>query len=291
MKLKNITIKTGISVFLCITISKLLKLKYPFFVVLPSFVPISNSAAESLKAGRNRMLGTLIGALVGVLFAFIKPGSAVLCGIGMIVIIYLCNYIRWGSSASIAGLVFMSIMISIKQEQLIAYGIDRISNTLIGIIVTIVVNNLIFRTNFVAEVDNSCRRIRLMSLDSIKEKIHHNNEVDLNKLDDEIEKTKKELNNYLQEYVLRKKNRQRIDELKRAMDRLVCISRHLKIVCSVDETFALNDENHEIFGGLLNMDLRHEKYINSEESIVFNYHLKKIFQELLFIDEILNEED
>jgi uncharacterized membrane protein YgaE (UPF0421/DUF939 family) len=291
MKLKSISIKTGISVFLCIILSKLLKLKYPFFVALPAFVPISNSAAESLKAGRNRILGTLIGAFTGVLFAFIKPGSSLLCGIGIIVIIYLCNYIRWGSSASIAGLVFISIMISIKGENPLLYSMDRISNTFLGIIVTIIVNNLMFRSNFVKEVEDSYNVIYLTMLSIIKEKICSNTEGDFNKLDDEIETVKKKLNDYMQEYELRKRTRMRVKQLKDLVDILICTNRHLKIISSIDSPFGLDDKNHKSFESLLNTDYNKKIYLKDERNIVFNYHLSEIFDKLSYVNGILKGTD
>jgi uncharacterized membrane protein YgaE (UPF0421/DUF939 family) len=148
----------------------------------------------------------------------------------------------------------MSIMISIKGENPVLYSIDRISNTLIGILVTIIVNNLLFHTDLVVEVDNSCRRIKSTILGFIKEKVCSNNELDFNRLDDEIERIKKELNEYMQEYVFKKEKRERIDQLRELVDSLICINRHLKLGCLIDKPFSLNGENYDEFRELFNED-------------------------------------
>ena len=62
------TIKTGIAVTLSLLVSSLLKLEYPFFVAMTSIISMDKTAMNSMKMGRNRILGTFIGAIVGILF-------------------------------------------------------------------------------------------------------------------------------------------------------------------------------------------------------------------------------
>lgn len=95
------TIKTGISVCLAIFLAKVLKLEFPFFVALAVIMPIEESIASSIKSGKNRMVGTVIGAFIGVIFVLIGPENPILCGIGMIIIIYVCSLFNASSAAAI----------------------------------------------------------------------------------------------------------------------------------------------------------------------------------------------
>ena len=48
----------------------------------------------SIRGGKNRVLGTVIGAAIGAAFAMALPGNAGLCGIGVILTLYLCHMLN-----------------------------------------------------------------------------------------------------------------------------------------------------------------------------------------------------
>jgi uncharacterized membrane protein YgaE (UPF0421/DUF939 family) len=136
-------IKTAIAVVISILISRELKMEYPFYAAIASIISMQSSVENSFKAGRNRMLGTMVGALIGYLCALISPGNIFLIGIGIVFVIYLCNLFNWKESSSIAGVVFCVIMLNLKGNSPIIYSINRIIDTFVGIIVAIIVNYFI----------------------------------------------------------------------------------------------------------------------------------------------------
>jgi uncharacterized membrane protein YgaE (UPF0421/DUF939 family) len=136
-------IKTAIAVFISIVISKLLKMEYPFYAAIAAIISMQSSVEASFKAGRNRMLGTFIGAVVGFICALISPGNALASAIGIVVVIYLCNILKWKESASIGGIVFLAIMLNLKGNSPLLYSINRILDTFLGIMVAILVNYFI----------------------------------------------------------------------------------------------------------------------------------------------------
>lgn len=105
-------------------------------------MPIQDTFMTSIKSGKYRMLGTIIGAIVGVICYFIKPESAIVSGIGVAFIIYLCNLLKWPQSAPIGGIVFMAIMVNLKGKNPIYYSFSRVIDTLIGVCVSLVVHYL-----------------------------------------------------------------------------------------------------------------------------------------------------
>ncbi|MBU5300070.1 FUSC family protein [Clostridium sporogenes] len=72
MDLKRKAIRVGIAVSLCMLVSNLLKLKFPFFVLLPAVMPIWTFFGETIKFIINRIIGGTIGAVIGVVFTIIK---------------------------------------------------------------------------------------------------------------------------------------------------------------------------------------------------------------------------
>lgn len=136
-------VKTGIAVFLSIIISKILNSEYPFYTAVAAIVAMQNSVEGSLKAGKNRMLGTIVGAAVGFVFALVDPGNVGLCAAGIMLVIYICNILNWKDAISIGGIVFLAIMLNLKGGSPLHYSLNRILDTFIGIVVALLVNRFI----------------------------------------------------------------------------------------------------------------------------------------------------
>lgn len=118
-------------------------MEYPFYAAIASVISMQMSVEGSLKAGKNRMLGTFMGALVGFICASIMPGNIFLIGIGIVCVIYLCNLFNWEQSSSIACIVFCVIMINLKGSSPLYYSINRLLDTFLGIMVSVTVNYFI----------------------------------------------------------------------------------------------------------------------------------------------------
>ena len=157
-------LKTAIAVGVCVGISQALNLEYPFYAAIAAIISMESSLTMSFKAGRNRMLGTLVGALVGLAFASIAPNNAILCGVGTVIIIAILNYFNWNSSISIAGIVFIAIMVNLNGRSPLLYGANRILDTAIGISVALIVNYLVFPHRIDAEFELRYRQLHDQTL-------------------------------------------------------------------------------------------------------------------------------
>lgn len=143
MKLQIRDIKTSTAVFLSVLISKAVNLKYPFFTAIAAIFTIESVKDTPIVAGRIRLSGSFVGAFVGVALAYIGPNSALLCGLGMMAVIYVCHVLNLDKAISIAGVVFMAIMLGTNIKDPLQYSIGRIINTLIGISIAVIVDYLL----------------------------------------------------------------------------------------------------------------------------------------------------
>ena len=133
-------------------------MEYSFYAAIAAIISMENTITNSFKTGKNRMLGTLIVAGIGFLCTSILPGNAIVCGIG-IVVIYICNSLKWSKSVSIACIVFMAIMVNLNGKNPFSYSINRITDTFIGIIVSVLVNYFICPPNHIRDMKKSCELI------------------------------------------------------------------------------------------------------------------------------------
>lgn len=138
-------------------------MEYPFFAVIAAIFSMENSIANSYRAGLYRIIGTLIGAFVGTIFVSINPGNAFLSGIGIMVLIFICNAFEWDRAVPIAGVVFAAVMLSLNNKNPLQYSLSRVLATFLGIAIAVAVNYLIFPSNTLAQMRKK--------LDNISEKI------------------------------------------------------------------------------------------------------------------------
>lgn len=135
------TIKTALAVAVSIFLSQLLNLEYPYFVAMTAIISMDRTARLSIDMGRNRVIGTLIGAIIGILFATINQGNPLLAGIGILAIILISNKLNLPGSITVGSFVFVAILVHISSDvSPFFYGLHRTLDSLFGALIAFVVN-------------------------------------------------------------------------------------------------------------------------------------------------------
>ena len=230
MNLKRKAIRVGVAAALCMLISNLFTLKFPFFVLLPAVMPISTFFGETIKFGMNRIVGSAIGALIGVILATIQTQNILLVGLGVIIIIYVCNYLKWDSTTSIACLVFISIMIGVKDSSAFVYSVHRLLDTFIGVVITTIVNSNIFNPNMTHLLKKQTKNIQenLLNIANTKDFSESKNELD--KIELELSNMKETLRIYLEEFKITPKFSPIKSKLESMVYSLTIIYEQIKII-------------------------------------------------------------
>ena len=148
------TIKTSISVFLCLILFP----KEPFFACLAAVSCLQNNVSNSVKASINRVLGTIVGALHGLIFlvfcryfkfnieselisSFLIYLSV---AIGIIFVIYTCNLIKRPGGINVSCIAFLAITTVHAFANPLYYALNRIIQTFFGSVVASLVNYVLF---------------------------------------------------------------------------------------------------------------------------------------------------
>ncbi|WP_343346054.1 aromatic acid exporter family protein [Terrisporobacter petrolearius] len=74
----------------------------------------------SFKMGTQRVLGTLIGGLIGFLLVLISPANPILCGIGIMLVIKCCNMFKL-SSLVVSSVTFLSLYLGYVDRAPLVY--------------------------------------------------------------------------------------------------------------------------------------------------------------------------
>lgn len=145
-------IKSSIAVFICLSLYPLLGHHgVPFYAAIAAILCMQPDVSNSYRVALNRTVGTLIGGVYGIvvlilLRTFMPPSLEILrylvLSLSMIPLMYLTVVLKKNTATYITCVVFLSITVSHSDELLpYAFGISRIVETLIGIFVSLLVNN------------------------------------------------------------------------------------------------------------------------------------------------------
>lgn len=276
MDLKRKAIKVGVAATLCIFISNLLKLKFPFFVLLPAVMPISTYFGETIKFGLNRFIGSCLGALIGVLLATIQTENIVLIGLGVVILIYLCNYLKWGSTTSISCLVFVSIMISAKETAFV-YSVHRLLDTFIGIAITTFVHSSIFNPDTKQLLKNQGKKIQENLLHIANAKNFSENITELDHLQSEINSLQEKLKIYGESTLFNPKSAHIKSKLDYMLNILNIVFEQIKIINYIN--------SNEYKKVSINID----KFTKSNLDMIINLHQNIFYEEIKNLDKVMSE--
>ncbi len=153
------TLKTAITVVLCVALGHASPYASPFFIALAGIITIQVSTIDSYKMGRTRILGTVVGALVGLVFAVIGPENPLLAGVGIVVVIQICDKLKWNPAIQIATVVFMAIMTNMRGHDPLTYSLSRLADTSIGVLVALGINYFIAPYNNLPQIKSSFKML------------------------------------------------------------------------------------------------------------------------------------
>ena len=132
MKFKKIgmrTIKTVLAVVLTLEISKILDINSPILAGIAAIMTMETSVSESFKTGKYRMYGTIFGGAVALIITWISPVNFLTTAIGLFVIIYISNILKWQEAVKMAMIVFLVIIIDFEEDYRFTYALNRTLDT------------------------------------------------------------------------------------------------------------------------------------------------------------------
>lgn len=145
-------VKTVIAVFVCGLIASL-RGESGFYSMIAAVVCVQNSTGKTVESSVNRMLGTLIGGVVGVAVVYLLDAAGLLnielaryavLSLMLIPIIEFCLLVKRPACAAMACIVFLCVTVnhSIGDTPAI-YSIQRLFETLVGVALACVVDVLL----------------------------------------------------------------------------------------------------------------------------------------------------
>jgi uncharacterized membrane protein YgaE (UPF0421/DUF939 family) len=271
------TIKTGIAVMICILLGKYLVQKL-FYCAIACVISVQDTVKGSMKVGLNRVKGTIVGGIIGFLFALIQPGEPILCGLGVMLTIYVCNMLKI-NSVVVACVTFLAIHLGVGTYNPAYYSFHRVIDTSVGVIIGVVVNYLIARPNYLGKTINEFKNIENSAINLIECKILNEEKLDINLFKTNIQQLEKIYSKLTDELSYGSKNNTDIENLEKSIGICREIYFHMQSIELLENKLYLNKENYNALKALYKTE-EISFDVEDNKSPVFNYHLSKIIEEI-----------
>ncbi|WMJ81686.1 aromatic acid exporter family protein [Clostridium sp. MB40-C1] len=255
---------------------KLIKTEVSFFCFTTCCYADINFFGETIKFGINRIIGSTIGAIIGIVLVNIQLPNILLVAIGVILIIYVCNYLKWDSSTSIACLVFVSIIVSAKETSAFQYSLHRLIDTFIGIAITTIVNNYIFNPDVTQLLKEKAKNTQKTLLNIANNKNFSENKNELDKIELNIYDMKNKLKICNEEFKFDPKFSLVKDKLESMVYSITIIFEQIKIINYI------NANNYESTNNITN------SHLNNINTII-GVHKNIFFNEIKNLNKIIND--
>ncbi len=199
-------IKTGIAVTLCLLFYRLIGLEMSFYALVAIVISMDKTIFLSFTAGKNRLIGTAIGAALGMGFSLLLPDNAWSSGLGIILLIYLLNQFKLNAAIVIASVVFLAIMIAFgSADHPINYSLLRLMDTSVGVFIAWLVNILCVPYNNLPAVKEKLTGIRELFNAALDDFTLHTRQLKSHEISDAIAALEEELEIYQHQFTWRPK--------------------------------------------------------------------------------------
>ncbi len=151
-------IKTSVAVAICALISTMFfHHEDVFCACIASVICMEQTCEQTIETGINRFIGTMAGGIIGYLglecacaLPYYEWVRIIFLPICIICVVYICNLINKKQAVSI-GCVVVIVILSrsgANTNSTLTYVIQRVIDTLLGILVATVINKYMFAKKF-----------------------------------------------------------------------------------------------------------------------------------------------
>ena len=135
--------KTALAAALCWWLALSFGLHDGYWGAISAIIVLQSNFGSTITASRDRLLGTLIGAIFGFSFSLFGslPWNYILA---LIAAMTLCGLLGFRSSSRLAGVTITIVMLVQNVSSHWTIALDRVSQVFLGIVVALLVSTLVF---------------------------------------------------------------------------------------------------------------------------------------------------
>ena len=261
-----------------------------FYAGFGALIAMDTTFSNSLRQGLTQLIGVLAGTVMGYLSVLLFPSMtpAWMAGLGVLLLIFLCNALRLSFSASLACIILLSACLK-PTDDIVRDSLFRLRDSSLGIGIALAVNALIQPYNNKKRILALLGKLREQIPEHIEEIVVREQFPDLQEAVALLRRLDRELNLYHSQHFFHRKHDD--EALLRGCYQLAQrMLQELEAICGMDSLGDLAMENAAVMQEL-GMELPEAGLSNRKctrhDTIVMNYHLDKLLVAYQYLGEMM----
>lgn len=289
------TVKTALAVTIALLIVRIYtdNSDAMFYAALGALVAMDTTLNRSLQQSLTQLLSVLFGTIVGfcVLYIFHTSIPAWIVGIGIMLLILICNFLKFSYTITLSCIVFLSAcMYGSHSKDLLTDAALRMANTAIGLATALLVNITIRPYNNKGNILKLLKKLRSQIPQDLESIVVLERFPDIQPLIELLRSIDRELALYHAQRFFHRKNDDEalLGGCLQLAERMV---QELEAICGMDSLgdLASDNANRLIALGIdLPNDGINDRKCTRRDTIVMNYHLDKLLTAYEYLGELMN---
>ncbi len=261
-----------------------------FYAGFGALIAMDTTFSNSLRQGLTQLIGVLAGTVMGYLSVLVFPSMtpAWMAGLGVLLLIVLCNALKLSFSASLSCIIFLSACLT-PTDDIVRDSLFRLRDSSLGIGIALAVNALIRPYNNKKRILALLGTLRAQIPGEIKQIVVQEQFPDLQESIALLRRLDRELNLYHSQHFFHRKHDD--EALLRGCYQLAQrMLQEMEAICGMDCLGDLAMENAAVMQEL-GMELPEaglpERKCTRHDTIVMNYHLDKLLSAYQYLGEMM----
>jgi uncharacterized membrane protein YgaE (UPF0421/DUF939 family) len=132
-------LRTAVAAALAYWLTELFRLPGGYWAAISAIVVMQSQVGATLTASRDRVAGTAIGSLIGLLTALIWHNSIVIFALAVLLVMVLCSALRFQNAGRLGGVAVAIIVLIPRTQPVWHIAIERCLEVSFGIGVSLAV--------------------------------------------------------------------------------------------------------------------------------------------------------
>lgn len=275
------TIKTAIVVIISYFVSSLINDELSFALIYAAVICIETSVVSSFKIGYNRVLGTAVGGVIGLVMTYLPIYGGIAMALGIIITIIFCNLLNIKKATGIAITLVIIIILGSADTTPAVYAMQRTLDTVIGIVIATIVNMLIYPPDQMKRVRESFNTYRHTARKVVGDVVIFSIDESLGSLAGGLDDLKDKFNSLNKELpILRKYDKEEFDYYTQMIEASEKVLIYAEAISLSEPGVKMTVDNNQKLTKLLSRDTQQSEFVTPEsstrEDMIYNYNLAKL---------------
>lgn len=259
-----------------------------FYGGFGALIAMDTTFSKSVKQGLTQLIGVLAGTVFGYVSVMLFPAAtpAWIAGLGVLLLIMLCNLMKLPFTASLSCIIFLSACLT-PTDDILRDSLFRLRDTSVGVGIALLLNATIRPYNNKKRILDLLTCLRGELPPALEQIIVYERSPELQPLVELLRRTDRELELYHSQHFFHRKHDDEalLRGCYQLADRMV---QELEAICGMDSLGDLAMENAAVMQMLgMELPVMPERKCTRHDTIVMNYHLEKLLSAYQYLGDLM----